>query len=848
MQNAPFDHSEQMEPFTRNELPEVYTLYQQAFDLKTSYNDFVHRKTQLLKIVEDPLSLRLVAITYAGQAIPDTLKASKVVEQYIQMMVDSAILREESIDLLSENILPLMLRPPQYRNHLIREDIDAADTESRRLRQAIYEDSGGRLHFSTAFRMLIDSELLAYQETDSYINLNISFRYERFYDYFVGKAMLRWAQSATEQKKFFEEKICQTKNTDTGGYLLWGGIRNALMWYTQRKEHTIDIQPLLSLCFTEQQRVKEMMSSVLTELGQENEVDSVLREIISEPEQNNRPQRLHRLIPVDAWAKAAVQPLWMRMPMKNVEAIAQTQQQREQERKNKNAQKIAIEVAANLNRAWVLLSAARQADPQIRAIAVYHIYRLWLREPHIGFAIMQRLAEDAAPDIIPDIPLLEAVTHLSLIVFFNHAKKAFVEQQTRYRNQDQVDNNNSSVIGYQQQNYVSNSRINASQVQNIWRGILARVLGLHEEQRKYARLFREMLREGLFRSLIGVVFRFTEESWLKHYSSLYADFDGFFRLSKTEKELYYRLVQYLNLEGDYSREQMEQDFIAAFSINNRLVWFVFLLAITTHGISYQHDFLPTLKRLFDESYRYSVPNTYLLAVNSALASMLNHNPDEDEVYDYLIDTIEVCQDYCAEYAHLPELKLSFQDPRAYGLGPYIHNTYRRKGTARSDWLISRVNAALDEHNIAFFEFLLGTELPVRRPHIALDTLPLFFNKGNQAVDTLVQLYLARLHVFYPDAVDRFLEEQNAPEAMRNEISRIEPVETIGDLVGMQAWFYLRDDMILYSPAQRQWIMRIFLQAVECRNVREWLDYFLREIINTIYGETIFTRRQKRDES
>ena len=153
------------------------------------------------------------------------------------------------------------------------------------------------------------------------------------------------------------------------------------------------------------------------------------------------------------------------------------------------------------------------------------------------------------------------------------------------------------------------------------------------------------------------------------------------------------------------------------------------------------------------------------------------------------------------------------------------------------------------NDVLFFELLLTTELPFaailwEKPQPALEMLELFFKSimetpaksRNAEIRPLVQSFLARLHVRYPDAVEDFLEEQQATEEFRLQVQTNEPVETIGELIGQNAWYFLRDEVILKSPELRAQLIEVFEKAADFKNLRTWLDYFIRRIVNHIYGE------------
>ncbi len=187
-----------------------------------------------------------------------------------------------------------------------------------------------------------------------------------------------------------------------------------------------------------------------------------------------------------------------------------------------------------------------------------------------------------------------------------------------------------------------------------------------------------------------------------------------------------------------------------------------------------------------------------------------------------------------------------ESPEALQLGPYIYLHYHRTGSVRSAWPETYIQAALSRNDEAFFHEIFISELPVvgiewRKPHIALDTVALFFkdimqtpSESNNKIQQLMQAFLARLRLYYPDEVDDFLEEQQAPHDFRLQVQTNEPVETIGEMVGDKARYFVLDD-VFNSPGLLAQFMRIFEKAADSKNLRTWLNYFLREIINVIYG-------------
>jgi hypothetical protein len=65
----------------------------------------------------------------------------------------------------------------------------------------------------------------------------------------------------------------------------------------------------------------------------------------------------------------------------------------------------------------------------------------------------------------------------------------------------------------------------------------------------------------------------------------------------------------------------------------------------------------------------------------------------------------------------------------------------------------------------------------------------------------------------------------------------EPSESIGELIGGGAIDILFT-LLEQSPAMRARIITAFAQAADCRDLRAWLVYLLREVLGIIYGRDI----------
>jgi hypothetical protein len=137
--------------------------------------------------------------------------------------------------------------------------------------------------------------------------------------------------------------------------------------------------------------------------------------------------------------------------------------------------------------------------------------------------------------------------------------------------------------------------------------------------------------------------------------------------------------------------------------------------------------------------------------------------------------------------------------------------------------------------------LHGVGIKKQSPEIALETSTLFFKQRNPEIEQMLQSFLARLRVHYPDEVDNFLEEQEAPAEFRRQVQTSESTEMIGELIVNRIGYFGRDIVILESSMLRAQLMRMLAKAADCNNAKEWLHDVFRELINLVYGEEILPR-------
>lgn len=332
-----------LQPFTEEELKSAYANYQRAYSLRTP---FTALDPEVRHLFRDPLALKLMAHAYKEGEIPDTLRATGLINHYVDQLRSTEWLRQIDIDLLQYRIMPLMLNLDYVSNSLTRKQIMTSPGELDDILDLDNPDrlSNGR-RVNEPYRRLTDAEILA--EEGGAVDKRIQFKYERFYDYFAGERMYHLCHEAKDVSEAFRRFIEQISEHP----YLWGPVHSALL----RELKDSNESTLISLADTDQQATKELVVSVLHDYG------------------HDEPERVAALAN-HMWKKAcSTWALFDRQRMFNIG-------------------KAAIEVASGVGAVNTLEEAACTRNDTLRAWATRHIYYLWKRNPNEGVRTLKRLS------------------------------------------------------------------------------------------------------------------------------------------------------------------------------------------------------------------------------------------------------------------------------------------------------------------------------------------------------------------------------------------------------------------------------------------------------------------------
>ena len=754
-----FQYSAELNRFTGGELRAAYAKYKHEFSLQTDFNDI---SFAVREIIREPLNLWLVAQTYAGGAIPAAIRVTELVQNYVK----SGRIREEDERLLRKQLIPLMVSLDHYDNKITQQEIDSAGGG---LYESIYSKRSNQ-----SFNQLVDASILTHQEIkgEQRIQRAIAFKYERFYEYFIGDRLMELSATQPNRTTFFLDLINRTSQKP----FLWGAIRSAVLQMLVQG----DTQTSRALCYSDHLRVKELMIDALTSYGQDHPKDIVplLRQLLPAVEKTSNLRQLRQLMgrsskPLDKGAR--------------------------------NAGKIAAEVAGNLSITEILQRAGMQSDPTLRAATVRDSFLLWKRDEQVGFSVLDYLGRAAVRHFIPNMAAFESALGLSLLIFFNKPQDSEVIQH----------------------------------LQQLWHTIIGRVFALDESANRVSKLFRGFIRERIFSLAISLALRFIND--LPDTLPIRSEsFERFFHRDQTEKDLYRRLTSYINPDGSYTYEEMKQDFLAALPIMDAIIQPVSCIGLSVHLERNQSAALRLMKELFDAAENAPPPNLWLSGVGFAYTPVLDKTPENDEVFAAFVESMERCQRYYALPGHSASW-IDAESPEIIFVGQYIYYLYRRTGIVTTDWFKSRIDTALEQKNEKFFRLLLTVHLPLvafemSAPQPVFDVLSLFFSRRDaiDKMETPLSALLAQMRTRYPDAVDSFLEEQQAPAEFRLLVMTSETPETVGDLIGLQLFRVVFLLLVSGQASLRDQIIRFFAQAADSKDTRALIDYLIRETVNLIY--------------
>jgi hypothetical protein len=780
-----------MDRFKAVELPEVYGLYQEKYRLRTNFDEL---SAEMKVMLRDPLALRLVAEAYGSSdglegkdgILPHSVRTSKLYDEYVKSLINSGRLERSDTEIfLKQKLQPLMFDMGDYRNvldsEILTETIDKATGKSLSEEIELVDIlPSSRKQVNQAFQNLADAGILVKQGSDS--NYEIRFNYERFYDYFGGEHLFSKNKKKNDREK---EDAYKSLAEQIKKYpFLWGAVRNAIF-----QELILGTNGLIdSLAKETDQSIRELLISVLVELGNESGGAPTTEEII---------KRLSKI------GRDKTNPgKWLRIKLTGTDNSPLSPDAL-------SASKTAIEVARQLNLITVLEKAAMDPFPVVRVAAVRNIYHIWRHDSEAGYDVLERMADLAAEgNGLPNIPALESSLALAILILRHYFP----------------DTPEGKELGL---------RV-ARQMQKITRRLFFVSSGKG--------LWKQLVVPTTRNFIVNAVVRFvvqTQESYPKDKPAFLNEVGDLLRSPADVKARYDRLLNYFDNPSAIS--DIRDDLYKAAEYNdtltNGLVW---LLLIFEFMRNEEADY-SILEELASLELRQPSVGSTNQGMIIALGLIASHKKDtSDETFQRLermtVNYIERTKGFYFSRSGTKHPNL--------GINTYMSLRRMRQNPNDRDLPAMFIQNAIQKEEWTFCSMLLdslATQVSASNDFLsarmALQSLKVVFPIPYQIEDKVI-FTLAKIRLYCREEVDNFLIEIDAESKLLPKVLRVEPDE--------QVWSELFHNIystilvrLLQTPEIKDALVRILRGATQQKNLDEYLKSVAKDLMNLLTGEKIF---------
>jgi len=168
-------------PLAPAELPTAYDLYRQAYRLQTPFPGL---PAALKESIRHPLTLRLLAETYEGQRVPDSVEPEELIPVLLETLVAHGRLQRGDVRWIEAELMPRLVAPGSYRQAVPREEIAGPDEAGPLTR-------------------LADAGLLA--STNGRLDEPLRFAHERFYEHLAWRRLKHLRATTPDPAAFYAD-------------------------------------------------------------------------------------------------------------------------------------------------------------------------------------------------------------------------------------------------------------------------------------------------------------------------------------------------------------------------------------------------------------------------------------------------------------------------------------------------------------------------------------------------------------------------------------------------------------------------------------------------------------------
>jgi hypothetical protein len=888
-----------MHDFERDELREVYEKYQREYDIATAY-DGIPDETR--RIIVDPLALSLmakIASTHPQKRFPTHLAAHKLIETYVNDLIEQGIaLKEGDEEFLERELMPYMLKPNDPGNRIRATEIQGKPTIDRRWQLAplVEEDrlllpSGKEIE--TEFCRLSDAGILLREGSRS--EYEIRFPYERFYDLYAGRRLRDVVQGTWHVIQSSE--VVQSPD----GHLHLGATLKAI---ADKYHIDIDLIKVNNLQLTESNRHirdllqpgNELFVPVASGISEAEQADRyreyiglikdraylwgpVETALILELEAGNSSifielaktidhQRAELLVSaltthgktnLDAVREICVDLLEIEVSSQEIEGQLEMKPGREEQASTlagqsmleavstaraHMAKKVAIEVAYELGFEDIVEQAAYDKEAPVRAMAMRYIYYFWRDDQDKGFEIIDRISRQVSKGFIPDRRALESCLGISFMILFWHYSD--LQNRSEY----------------------------LARLQQIWRRPLKKLLFIGDEEGEQSRGVRSWVRNILINFGVNIAVRTLDRIEEEGYGGMFSvpEIKAFFDKSDAkQREVVRRLAPHVHAAhgGVESIRAIEEDLAWILEERDLLTNLVAFDVLIAHVLSERETTLEVVERLFNKGIHSPPPPTVegfspvtpLVPIliwiprNSMYGShftgeRLSKDDIDKETLDlmgHLIHQfVERHDGFCST-----DLK-QYRIVETYTYLSFYY-TYTSFDTIKCELLDYLIDKMIEEEDTDGLVDLInnlscvGAHPAFGMPHASVEGMQLLLHKlkGSELMSQLEEgliVHLSNVRAYHPDVVDDFLAElddDTLPPRIKRSVQARGASESLGQLLGTAGAWFARDIIIDPDPDARNFEEWFITEAAKHKSFNRWCSLVLKQMINMVYGRPVF---------
>jgi hypothetical protein len=479
--------------------------------------------------------------------------------------------------------------------------------------------------------------------------------------------------------------------------------------------------------------------------------------------------------------------------------------------------KLAVQISGAIGETNILNDAGNSKTPILRNQAVQSAYYLWRSDTNLGWIVLENWSNKAVGHFgIPNIKLLESTLGLSMLILTDQSN-AGVSGDSIYRNPEVL-----------------------NVLQKTWKGIIEKLLFINKEgniTNKTRILWSTFILSAIIKFTIGIA---TGASVVtsRQRGSVIPLMREYFKKPTKERNILDELIAEHSVTPS-GIEPVEDLLYRAFKNNEPIPILPSLsLIIVRCDKNDVHKDIEVIYRLFNRLFNPDQPSMAIAQLVFTTAGVLQRSKNKIKAETWAIYT-EIQRKYMDAgglyyLPNQPKYEAGYID--AYTLID-IQKMNNTNPTLFSEYFSRAINGEPAPSIPGLLGEAASLAVVGKQPRTALSAMQPLIHHKDKDVQELFSKVLARIRLYYPDLIEDYLIESNAPPELTMKVQTTVVRENIwADFLISRIGGFLSE--VLFVSEFREVFLLAFKNASTAKSLEEWLIKVLRLIVNYIYGKNI----------